>query len=205
MPRWNIEHCSGMLTSQNCHASVMGVGLVTALKNNSLYEQITQRCGPMQQGCDIWTTCCMCDRLPEDLTGTSSCQELTQRRRRGVSPGSYREAQRAEGTHFTLLPFSHFLSPELIHFPSLSSPCVQVPQILSPSAVIIETPTPYSLSLTNTYEHRRHCPLVQFMLPGGSWEIMSGIDQCDGSHSQMLTHTCTTSSSMRASSPPLSY
>lgn len=43
------------------------------------------------------------------------------------------------------------------------------------------------------------------MLPGGSWEIMSGIDQCDGSHTQALTHTCASSSSMRASLPPLSY
>lgn len=56
--------------------------------------------------------------------------------------------------------FTPLLSLELIHLPSLSFPCVQVPQILSPSAVIIETPTPYSLSLTNTYTCRRHCPLV---------------------------------------------
>lgn len=50
---------------------------------------------------------------------------------------------------FTLLP-----SLELIHLPSLSFPCVQVPQILSPSAVIIETPTLYSLSLANTHTQK---------------------------------------------------
>lgn len=52
------------------------------------------------------------------------------------------------------------LSPQLIHLLSLSFPCVQVPQILSPSALIIKTPTPYSLSLAITYTLGTHCPLV---------------------------------------------
>lgn len=59
----------------------------------------------------------------------------------------------------TLL-FTPLLSPQLIHLLSLSFPCVQVPQILSPSALIIKTPTPYSLSLAITYTLGTHCPLV---------------------------------------------
>ena len=62
---------------------------------------------------------------------------------------------------FTVQPSSHLFSL-LIHLPSLSFPCVQFPQILSPSAVIIETPTPFSLSPANTNTHTRwrHCPPV---------------------------------------------
>lgn len=66
-------------------------------------------------------------------------------------------SEQTEGTHFVVHASS---SPLLIHLLSLSFPCVQVPQILSPSALIIKTPTPYSLSLAITYTLGTHCPLV---------------------------------------------
>lgn len=66
-------------------------------------------------------------------------------------------SEQTEGTHFVVHTSS---SPLLIHLLSLSFPCVEVPQILPPSALIIKTPTPYSLSLAITYTLGTHCPLV---------------------------------------------
>lgn len=101
--------------------------------------------------------------------------------------------------------FTPLLSPLLIHLLSLSFPCVQVPQILSPSALIIKSPPP-TLSALQSHTHSENTAhWCNSCCLGGSWEIMSGIDQCDGSHTQTFTHTCATSSSMRASLPPLSY
>lgn len=74
------------------------------------------------------------------------------------------------GTRFTASSFSHvFFCLQLIHLPLLGSPCVQDPQIPSPSPVIIET-------TSRTIPHPHNHTHTQETLPIGvihaAWGVM---------------------------------
>lgn len=99
--------------------------------------------------------------------------------------------------------FTSLLSSVLIHLLSPSFPCVQVPQILSPSALIIKSPPP-TLSALQSHTHLENTAhWCNSCCLGG----VMGDYEWDRSmwwftHTQTFTHTCATSSSMRASYLP---
>lgn len=81
------------------------------------------------------------------------------------------------------LPSWHIFSPRLIHVALLGFVCAEVPQMRSPSAAITETPIllrSLPCKHMSSGEHTAHwCNSCRL---GGSREIMSRIDHCDGSH-----------------------
>lgn len=104
------------------------------------------------------------------------CQHVSSGGEDVASRGTTEEAELCEwtnawgGTRFTASSFSHvFFCLQLIHLPLLGSPCVQDPQIPSPSPVIIET-------TSRTIPHPHNQTHTQETLPIGvihaAWGVM---------------------------------